>query len=298
MRFFTTSVFLVLAVISASAQTTTTVNQGLLTVINNHVSAVVAFHLEDSEHRGINQTDLIPVGSQHTYQASGDYKLDGVLYEDGSIQGPNRWRVDLHYKLWQEVQSGGPAYPSALDYTQRGDSYFYARIWARQYKRKHGVMLVIVWPGDPKPDTAPLSTINPNSMRAIGFQDGVLACLTAGPTAECDLGEVFDGTTGLDQATVTSSMTGRCTLPETILGKSDANVSGIAFTQCPMAVVQTDVYANTSAPYPYSGYLIALEDDWQVDYPSGLALTGYQLDSCSLPQYTSPPIIQSGCSLN
>ena len=146
------------------------VDEGILTVRNAGSSPIVAFHFEEPNGDSVNQITEIAPGSQQRYEVKGEsYAIDGVLFADGTIQGPNRWGVEKHFKLWQDVMKGGPAYPEEGNYAETGASGFYAFIWSKTYRRKYGTdpLIVLPAPRGPAPQIAG-STIIPSTLYVAG----------------------------------------------------------------------------------------------------------------------------------
>ncbi len=133
---------------------TATIADRILTVTNYSSQSVLAWKIGTAGSIGsmaeICQPSILP-GRSATYAltarlASIEPQLDAVLRADGSILGPNTWGVGKYYGLWQQVMSGGPAYPSGDHFAWAGDSLTFARGWARQFQDRHGDAPQIVPP--------------------------------------------------------------------------------------------------------------------------------------------------------
>jgi hypothetical protein len=210
-------------------------------------------------------------------------EVDGVLYSDGTMQGSNTWGIDKHYRLWNEVQAGGPVFPSSADFGVSGDSIFFAQTWVKQFARRHGFTPMIVVPLDCNEDCGMGGPIVPGSayVQTIA-QPGNGTCFIEGPGGYC----VGYGDVNNDTVYVDAKASGYCQ-------DGGANIWGI-----------TQVYSSCQ------GYTVGADADYMSAYNGGqgaLATGGYvdtvtkqqvvsesTMVNCTTGSNSPPEVIQCG----
>ena len=234
---------------------------------------ILAIHLEDAtrQRNGLNAglTEMdVPIypGLQIELKASGNYFVDGVLFEDRTVYGPNRFGLDAHYQMREAIRRGGPAYPSDNDYTH-GDSKQYARRGARQFKM-----------AKPQLGGEDVNMIYSPGFVAIGYFDNVMTTTSFGEDGYCEQSYLVYG---LIMETTVCSGDGDCTV------SGDAPYAEEeAFSDCPGVVIST--LSELEDPNTYQSTIMA---EGLLNYDHGVTLDQYNFASCNAPEYISPRIV-------
>ena len=143
--------------IDAAAQT--------IRLVNHHPTAgLIGFHLS-GKYRDITskfEDHPMPPGTVFTSRLRGSqdvFQLDGAVFDDGKVEGPNRWGIDRHIKAYQDMKAGKPVWADSRQMDESGTSYVWIRRWAQMYEREFGIKPDVRYiPDRAKPDTQ-LSTI-------------------------------------------------------------------------------------------------------------------------------------------
>jgi hypothetical protein len=261
------------------------------TIVNNSKHVIVAWRIGAAGERKVYGNicePTIPAGGSQAYElpvGATAYKLDGVLFDDGSIQGPNTWRVDKHYKLWQQIQAGGPAYYSKKRFGQVGNSKSFANMWAREFHTVHGFNPIMAEesdesddPGGPPGDGFP--SIIPETFIAQGWLnsgDGnQQTYFGLGPDAECKQSYIAPGI-----PRYTSTCSGNASCDD---GGADAYATWYGASSCPLSVLSNLSWLQDDG------------DDSQITasgtivFTSGVRIAGYCQADCEV-NYCSPPVV-------
>ena len=250
---------------------------GILTVTNRDAArTLVAFHLKGAT-SSINEIiDIAPgKASQFPLPAGGPFNIDGFLFSDGSIEGPDSWGIAKHLQLYRDVMRGGPAYPSADP--DAPDALSYARHWAWLFKHRFGFPPVIVDPDQFRP---PPPTINFNTWVASEYQNGLLVAQGTGGRAVCDDALLLSG--GAYQS-LTCAGIAACLLPNPNGNKAYLSVAATAWGSCAGEVLSSLSELQGTLNTYTNGLASAM-----VDF-GGVEWSLYQTDSCTGQQYNSPP---------
>ena len=233
---------------------------------------------------GFHRIALIYPNHYVTYAGMTDvgYRLDGVLYTDGSVEGPNTWGIDKHYQLWRDVMKGGPAFPANCRYAECGDSVDFVSIWKHDYHRLHGHDPLIIYP-TPAPAAGVPGTMNQNTWNALGYYHGQLQTLEHGPGAECDLAYLVFSPLNGEIDTTSCGGSAQCYAPFG-LGGSHVSVIELAYSGCPLSSISAAAYLNWDGGSDPAAYATAA-----TDYEIGLQDSQYSIDSCVMGLYISPP---------
>jgi len=141
----------------ASAQITVSVSGKVLTIRNGTAKTITALSLIGDNGASHMQQGSIPTGetrivSLHLNPMPTRFTVDAAVLDDGTIQGENRWHIDRYLQMEKDAAAGRPIHCANADYSQSGDSCFYAQRFAERY-RKPGAAPQIVrhdtWPQNP-----------------------------------------------------------------------------------------------------------------------------------------------------
>ncbi|MDE2103742.1 MAG: hypothetical protein KGL39_41275, partial [Patescibacteria group bacterium] len=215
------------------------------------------------------------------------------LFADGSVSGPNRWGIDLHYDLRRAIFAGEHVLAREATYEQAGDSITYAQMWARQYKRRTGLDATInTYRGPPAvtPDNG-LSYIILGTWQTQGFLNGVLDVAGYQNCDEAQASIPFP-------SSCLCNGQAQCTQPNPeIPGKTFVRVSEYAFSTCPGASIVTLALLSNAPPLG-SGlelYYVAYAEG-TITFPDNTVLDRYSIDSCVTNPSSSGVAISKTCS--
>jgi hypothetical protein len=257
------------------------------------------------------------------YQAGKPLRIDGVLFDDGSIEGENVWGIERHYKLNRDVMKGGPAYPDNKTIGQSGSSAMFARIFARQYREKTGHDPIIR--EDTTPNYDPGGGGEPGSYSGPGCQ-GIATRGKGPPLISCLVPDTFlgqgfinssfvqsfpqeDCTLGYYSAfnlfEVTCTGLANCTLPNAFNnpgqtgGKANVQITSInnAFATCSGVWLSSSAEIIGASPVPPGFNWYDIVGGFTKVIVGDTTYGGYVTDSCIESPFVSLPVVES-CPVN
>ena len=280
------------------------VESGKLAIRNyDPTRSVVAFQLEDPKGRAVTEKDIdIAPGTGRKMEmpaVGGPWYIDGALLSDGTVQGPNRFEIDKHSRMRQDLMAGKVVYPSARNYTH-GDSAFYARNWAQEYRKATGREARVVYPraetkkpnngegpgGGGPGDGGSDSFMLPWTFNVVGtwVPSGLAPiewCNEVGQNAICQ--ETFLVVNGFipggnpDKAEVDGSA---------VCEDSDLiSTQTIAWSSCPGGTITVGTVLQDPGPFG------TIYGTWSVLYTVGIERSGYVMNSCGPPLFISPTYV-------
>jgi hypothetical protein len=273
--------------------------QGTFTIHNHSDHAIMAWRIGGSGAK-ISYTKVLdgeePIAPRKSrsysmnrqYLLNSSAQLDGVLFDGGHVSGPNTWRVDKHYKAWQETQDGGPVHYSKKHFSLIGNSLTFVNQFANKFQKRRGFRPVVVEetkvsdepPPPCDPDCDPdFDTIEPWTLLATGYFNGVMNYVGAGAGAECDEAWRLPGP---------YSWTTECDVAAECTESHEVMISGSAYTSCLYATITANGFLQENGSFDN------LYTNGQVDYTNGIRISTESTADCVSVNIGPPEVEMCG----
>jgi hypothetical protein len=128
-----------------------------IAITNTAPQTLIGLHLMGPQKEGytlVEQEHAIAAGE--TYERvlmrgyAARYAVDGALFSDGHIEGPDAWKIGEHKAMREAIARGGPAYYDSKNMGESGTSYEWAKHFAQEYHDQTGLDAVLI--AKPEPD--------------------------------------------------------------------------------------------------------------------------------------------------
>jgi hypothetical protein len=256
-----------------------------LTIRNASHFTLLGLHLIGSSGVGYTFDGSIDPGSSQRSRIAGNwapnYKLDGAVFSDGHIEGPNSWGIERYLAMRDAIERGGPAEPDSMEMDKSGSSYAIAASLARRFEKRHGYSPMV------KPPPPP-----PGGGGRGGLPPGNVPQITGWSTVGDNNGDVqFDGaicaiTNFFPIDVIGCYGTGACApQPNTYVPGKAVVFAGVElYGDCSIGVGYVAA-EEVNSPPPGSGwsiYYVGYADAFNSNNPA----TAWVIDSCIAAQQT------------